>query len=184
MDIETIEKLVKQAEAEYEQIASNSAQSDPVFGAASDWYYNGLSADESDDADTGADTDEVNLEMITDTDETAGKQAAEPVAEANEAAEVPVIAGIAEVKEVVQEAPVKAAEVATEVKEEVLKSPEVIATASEVNEVVQEAPAKAAEAAAEVKDEVLAPVISAPEVKEAVPALDTEDELLSEASTE
>ena len=184
LDIETIEKLVKQAEAEYEQIASNSAQSDPVFGAASDWYYNGLSADESDDADTGADTDEVNLEMITDTDETAGKQAAEPVAEANEAAEVPVIAGIAEVKEVVQEAPVKAAEVATEVKEEVLKSPEVIATASEVNEVVQEAPAKAAEAAAEVKDEVLAPVISAPEVKEAVPALDTEDELLSEASTE
>ena len=184
LDIETIEKLVKQAEAEYEQIASNSAQSDPVFGAASDWYYNGLSADESDDADTGADTDEVNLEMITDTDETARKQAAEPVAEANEAAEVPVIAGIAEVKEVVQEAPVKAAEVATEVKEEVLKSPEVIATASEVNEVVQETPAKAAEAAAEVKEEVLAPVISAPEVKEAVPALDTEDELLSEASTE
>ena len=225
LDIETIEKLVKQAEAEYEQIASNSAQSDPVFGAASGWYYNGLNADEADDADTGTDTDtdtatdEVNLEMITDTDVTAEKQAAEPVAEANEAAEVPVIAGVAEVnevvqeapaaaaeaaaevkdealqspeaiaavaevKEVVQEAPVKVAEVATEVKEEVLKSPEVIASASEVNEVVQEAPAKAAEAAAEVKEEVLAPVVSAPEVKEAVPALDTEDELLSEAPTE
>ena len=151
LDIDTIEKVIKQANDEYEQIASKSEQSDPVFGAASGWYYNDLNAEKYD----GADTDDVNLEIITGTDENTEKQETEPVAKANEVAQVPVIASATEVEEVVQEAPKKVSEAAAEIKEEVLKSPEAMATASEIKEVVQEAPKKASEAAAEVKDEVL-----------------------------